>query len=174
MSVTGTVTVGDSLYVPYRTAKRGGEDGGDPVGTLSIDGEVTGDSGSGLAVINVTSRKFEHGFHPLIVPTLVSINDDLAAAEEVRFSLINTGNERINDNIHEVQLAVRADVNVARFDRSGFIIEPDSLPGANIMSAVWQTNTDTKVYHLHVFCFMFDAELIAASGKLAGVLGGVT
>lgn len=173
-----TLTAADdadlALYVPFRTSSRGGRDGGDPVGTLSINAGATGAAGGGTVTITITMGHIIHGFHPLFVPTYVSISDSLTTAEEVSLAYNSGGNERLVGSLTEAELLIAvAGQNAKRFQSSGLLIEP-VRGGGSVMSAVWQTNTDTKTYHLHIFGYMFDAELLVTAGRLEGLSSGLT
>ncbi len=175
MSVTADRSVADNgLFVPWRTAKRGGRDGGEPVGTLSIDGGAVGDATAGTFALRITANREEFGFPGIFVPTHMTIRDNLASAEVVRLAYVTAGNERLNGDIeqHVLAIAGAAGLNVASFGNVGIPIE---FFGVNtvIMQASWSTNTDTKVYHFHVFGYMFDAQIIAREGRIGELLAGI-
>lgn len=167
---------GVGLFVPFRTAQRGGEYGGDPVGTLAIDAAAVGDSGGGTVTITLDMPKFVFGFHPIFVPTAVVVIDTLSTPEEVRVSFDFRGNERLIGSIIRGVLTLDMDsgLNVGSIDPNGVLIEPDDQNSQQIMLVNWKTNTDARTYELHVFGYMFDAEIMARSGRVSGLLGGVT
>ncbi len=174
MAVSEATNVSAGKFTPFRTASRGGDGGGDPVATLHVDAQVTGDGSGGEASINIRMQETEFGFRPIWVTTLITSRDDLAAAEEVTFFFASAGNERLQGNMQQVELAVRSgSTNVATFDRN-LMIDPDQGVVTQVIGATWPTNTNAKVYHLHVFGFLFDSELVARSGRLSDLLGGLT
>lgn len=178
MTVTETVDVSTGLYVPFRTGRRAGWNGSQPVGTVSLDAEATGDSGGGKVSLSVSMPRFVFGFHPIWMITQIECLDNLAVAEVVFFRYVATGNERLQGNLGEAQLAVRhaaAANNVALFTIGGVPIEPDQLVAADVVLVEWSTNTDAKTYHLHVFGYLFDAEEIArGDGMIGERLAGLT
>jgi hypothetical protein len=42
----------------------------------------------------------------------------------------------------------------------------------NVLTALWETNTDTKTYHLHGFGYAYDLEILERSGRLEGAVLG--
>lgn len=169
-------TPGVGLYVPFRTAMRGGESAGDPVGTLSVDAAATGTATGGNVDIVLSMSKLSFGFHPLFIPTHITTLDTLATAEVVTIAFDLRGSERMISSMHQAELALAgaATLNIASFRGEGLLIEPDDEGLDVVMNAAWTTNEDGKAYHLHVFGYMFDAELLARAGRLSGLLGGVT
>ncbi len=170
-------TVG--LYVPFRTAQRGGVDGGDPVGTLSINAEVTGDGTAGTVQIEVVMQKLAFGFHPLWLVTDLTLTD--AGAAQVVIAVFDSrGNERLIGDLSQVGSSVAGPFTTSIFKATGngVIIEPSSLlvaTGAHeVMQGLWTTNTNGNIYHVHAFGYVYDAEILARSGRLAGLLGGLT
>ncbi len=161
MSVVATVFVGDGLYVPFRGVSRTRS----PVGTLSADGEVTGDATGGAATINVTATRLMFGFHPMMALTRVQTFDSIGTLESNRLILQNAGNERIDEQYSEVMTPVEqgTDNNVANAGFLGIPIEPDQDVAANIMSIVWTTNEDGDLYHMHAFFLVYDMEALARS-----------
>ncbi len=175
MSVTGTLTVAaDGLYVPFRGFDR--EAG--IVGTLQVSGSATGDAGGGTVSVQITMREEEFGFHPIWVPTQVSVIDDLAAAEAVNLSFSSAGNERLAATQIEALLSIRSQsFNHAAFSELGVAIDPDIVAGAAVLTAGWTTNTLNKVYQLRAYGVIFDGQALArgkAPGKaVPALLGGV-
>lgn len=175
VSVSGELQSG--TFVPFRTAKRGGPEGSDPVGTIYFDGGATGAAGGGTVTISVTMAKLDFGFHALFVPTFLSVQDTLVTAEEVNLIYDAAGNSRIGagNGIVQGQLAVAgAGVNSAVFTVNGMLIEPSEETQALVLAAQWITNTDTKAYHFHVFGMLFDAEIMAREeSRISELLMGV-
>lgn len=175
MSVAVTRSTSAGLFVPFRNANRGGGDGSEPVGTLSIDAEAAGDGSAGSVTIAIAMARLEFGMHPLFVPTYVNSEDSLVTAEEVEFQLDSVGNERIQDSLRQVVLAVDGlNRNVARFVNDGLIVEPSQSVEANVFVFAWKTNTNALTYHGHVFGYVYDAELLARAGGNFGLLAGLT
>ncbi len=174
MAVASTFLFSTGLYVPFRGVDRTVS----MVGTYFIDLNDAGEAGGGGVVITLTMGRDEFGFHPIFIPTRISTFDDLAAAEEVRVALIATGNERISAALTERRLPIAtANGQSAEFESLQVPIEPDQLVPAAVLTASWDTNTDTKDYSCKVFGVLYDAEAMA-SGKAAGravdvLLGGV-
>lgn len=167
MSVSVTVSFSAGLFVPFRTAKRGGgvnSGGGDPVGSFYIDGDLTGDASGGTATMVLAMARLEFGFHPIFVPTHIDASDNLATAEIVQLIYDPVGNARLSagNGIRQSKLSVAgSSTNDLLFDASGVLIEPSEVLQANVLDLVWKSNTDTKIYHFHVFGMMFDAEIMA-------------
>lgn len=165
----------NALFVPFRGFDR--EAGA--VGTLYFDAQAAGDGSGGTVTINVQMKKLEFGFHPLWIPTRVSTQDDLATAEVVAFAFRSSGMERLSGDLREASLAlaVANSLNVAAFRELGVAVETQSLTNITVMQAIWLTNTDGKVYHVHIYGILYDGEALAR-GKRAGkapdqLLGGV-
>lgn len=175
MSISQSLDVRDGVYVPWRTAKRGGINGGDPVGTVSVDGGLTGDATAGTAAIIIRMSRDTFGFPIIMIPTHLSARDNLASPEVVRLAYVTQGNERMVGDIeqHVLALAGAAALNVANFDSLGIPIEGQGVDQI-ILQVTWSTNTDTKVYHAHVFGYVYDAQLIAREGRVEGRLAGLT
>lgn len=177
MSVSATRSLSAALYTPFRTSKRGGGDASEPVGTLHMDAEVTGDAGGGTVTLIVAGRREEFGFPQLFVPTLVTVQDNLAAAEDVSFAYLAPGNDRLNAAITLSITSVRAGsvTNAGFLDNVTIPIQGPDQTNRDICQAFWATNTDTKVYHLHLFGPVYDAQILANSdyGRIALPLSGV-
>lgn len=177
MAVTATGLFTGGLFVPFRTAKRGGRDGGDPVGSYYFDGGAVGAAGGGTVTIILAMQKEAFGFHPLFVPTHIDASDTLATAEEVQLIYDPAGNSRIaaGNGIRESVLAVAGSAtNDVFFTAAGIIVEPSEDVDTSVLAAVWKTNTDTKTYHFHIFGMLFDAEIMAREeSKISELLMGV-
>lgn len=175
MSVTATSQVAAGLYTPFRGFDR--EAG--PVGTLSVNAEVTGDASGGSVTAVISMAREEFGFHPIWVPTRVGTRDVLAVAEAVEFTFRGSGNDRLDSDIEEGVLATRVvgALNLAAFVALGVAIEVVSLPAVQVVQARWATNTNTLLYHLHVYGVLYDGTALARGkekGKSADLLlGGV-
>ncbi len=182
MSISVERNVADEatgLYVPFRTAQRGGVSGGDPVGTLAINAEVTGDATGGTVQIEVVMQLLAFGFHALWLVTDFTLTD-AGAAQNVIAVFDSRGNERLIAELSEVGTTIAGPFTTSIFKArgNGVIIEPSSLlvaTGAHeVMQGLWTTNTNGNVYHVHAFGYLYDAEIIARSGRLGGLLGGLT
>ncbi len=161
MSVVAVVSAGEGLYVPFRGVSR--EES--PVGTLSVDGEVTGDAGGGSASIVIRATKLMFGFHPLLALTRIQTFDTLATLEANRLLIQSAGNERIDEDYSEVMTPVEqgTDNNVANAQFLGIPIEPDQSVDSDILTIVWTTNELSDLYHLHAFFMVYDLEALARS-----------
>lgn len=172
MAVDTTVAVENGLYVPFHQKSRG--DGYTPVGTLFVDGTATGAAGGGTVSLAISMRAQEFGFRLAWVITNLSISDNLSTAEAVEMSYQAGGNRRINGAI--VFSAFPVDVG----GQNAVLVEPGAVPieGVNqtqgdVLKALWATNTDTKLYHMHAFGPVYDLELIALIGRVPDLLAGI-
>ncbi len=160
MSVSTTRFVSAiGLYTPFRGFDREVS----AVGTLSLDAALTGDGTGGTITLSLSMERVEFGFHPILLVTRMSSLDGLATAEQVTVEYSSQGNERLNTDIIETNLPVAGpgSSNIATYSRLGVPIEPNLAAGGDILIARWTTNTDTIVYHLHVFGVVYDAEAMA-------------
>ncbi len=179
MSISANVAVSGGLYVPFRGFDR--EAGA--VGTLDVQGATVGDGSGGTVAINIQWNYLEFGFHPIWIPTMISVQDTLAVAELVEVLFRGLGNERIND-FHAENVTTTASVfttrNLGKVTDLGFPIEPPENSKETLrtmLSAGWATNTNALLYELHAFGVIYDAEALAR-GKVRGrapdlLLGGV-
>jgi len=175
MSVTGTAAVRDGIYQPWHTPWRGGPQGKDPVGTLVVDGGVVGDASGGSVTVAIEMRRTEFGFRVLWVPTQITARDN-ATAENVNLAFVSNGNKRIATDLVEALVMVlgASSTNSGRGTLSALPIEGSSeADSQRVLSAVWDTNADTKTYHLHAFGPVFDMEQIAREGAISEFLSGV-
>ncbi len=159
------------LYTPYHTRERGGADG--LVGTLYVDGAAVGDATGGALTIQIRMRRQEFGFPLIWVPTVIVGSDNLAAAEAIQFSYDSTGNRRIDGGLVQTVLAVRSIDNAAVMQNVSVPIEGVSDAQAVVFGTIWPSNTDTKVYHLHMFGPVFDLQVIARQGDVDVLLAGM-
>lgn len=174
MSVVGTPTSG--VFTRYRGVKRGIGQGG-PVGTWMVDAGATGDSGGGSVKVNVQMEDIDFGFGAIVVPTLIGTRDSLVAAENVLI-VFTTANERIHTGgieDHIIQTRIGSQ-NRGSLDKVNVALSVDGPGPGTVMIAEWDTNTDTKEYHLHVYGVVYDEEAMARlandlviSGALAGI-----
>lgn len=162
--------------MPFRTKRRAGDRGVDPVGTLYVDATVTGDSGGGTATIDISMSKEEFGFHAIWVPTIIALSDVLASAVDVRFIWRSNGNERLSSSLQE--LVTMSTVQSIQFGAAtvakGLIVDPDQVGGDLVFSATWATNTDAFAYHLHVYGLVWDGQVMAARGQVPELMAGLT
>ncbi len=172
MSVSTNVPVNDgsdpgvALYVPFRGFDRSLG----PVGTLDVKAVTVGDGSGGSVAISIQMRKQEFGFHPLWVPTMISVEDTLATAENPEVLFRGLGNERLIDQHCEnvVMLASLVGArNCGKVANIGFIIEPDVVANATVMTCTWATNTNLLLYNIHAYGVIFDGEAMAR-GKYPG------
>lgn len=176
MAVSTNVKVEDGLFVPFHTARRGGPMGDEPVGTLAVDAGATGAAGGGTVQAAITMNVEEFGFRMIYIPTQIAIRDNLASAEVVSFSYEQAGNKRLNTNttLRVVMTASAQSQNTGLVDGASVPIESVfSVEDGRVLLALWDTNTDTKAYHMHVFGFCFDAELIARRGGIGPLMSGI-
>ncbi len=169
MTVSTTValeTAGVGLYVPFRGVDRAFG----PVGTLDAKATTVGDGSGGNVAISLQMKRLEFGFHPLWVPTMISIEDTLATAENPEVLFRGLGNERLLDQHCENVVMTAALVgarNCGKVEKLGFIIEPDQIGNATGVTCTWATNTNLLLYNLHVYGVVFDGEAMAR-GKRPG------
>ncbi len=172
VAVSKTIDVDDgsapgvTLYVPFRGFDRSLG----PVGTLDVKAVALGDATGGSVAISIRMRKEEFGFHPLWVPTMISIEDNLATVENPEVIFRGLGNERLIDEHCENVTMVASLVgsrNCGKVQSIGFIIEPDQPTPNSIVTCTWATNTDTLAYNVHMYGVIFDGEAMAR-GKHAG------
>jgi len=178
MSVVNTVSVlGNGLYVPFRGVSRSGG----PVGTLQMQGQVTGDGSGGAASINFTSRRIEFGFHPMYAATRVHTVDGSATLQNVRFIYADECNERLSHDFQEAAIPVEspANSNHANMSFLGIPIEPiDPIGGVeqNFFVASWETNNNAVNYDMHAFFIVYDLEALAklpGTGSIDLLIGGI-
>lgn len=163
MSVVTVTQAGDQLFVPYRGFDRAAG----IVGTLSVDINITGDASGGTILGQLNMNFLEFGFHLIWVPTRVGGRDNLATAEEILLSYLAAGNERLATDVDEGLLAVTINgINRGQFEQLAVPIEP-IIGGGLVLQGFWLTNTDTKLYHIHAFGPVYDAEALAR-GKSKG------
>ncbi len=177
MSVTTNRDSADPVighYVPFRTGERGWN--GSPVGTFAVDAQTTGDATGGTLDLNILMQRDMFGFHPLFVPTFISTRDNLATAEVVIVGYQGGGNDRLLATFREavLPLAGASGLNVGRLTQGNIIIDPSSLVAAGVLTASWSSNVDTKAYHFHIMCTVFDGQLLAREGQVHELLGGLS
>ncbi len=160
-------------YVPWHTRGRG--EGNGLVGTLSVDALATGDATGGTVAINLRMTREVFGFPMLFVPTIINTKDNLAAAEEVLFIYTPEGNGRLLSRLEEGVLALDAGgVNTAIMTNTSVPIEGvGSEANLDVFSVVWNTNTNSLAYHLHMFGPVYDLQVIAKLGILDQLAAGL-
>jgi len=159
MSIAVTRSVSAGLFVPFRGVDRLVS----PVGTLSIDAEATGDAGGGTVAITLAMASVEFGFHPIWIPTRIVVINNNGATQEVEIIYLANGNERIQAGLTE-ELTTRVTTPGDNVGNASFLavpIEPDSLAEADVFFVRWSANVDTKVYELHMFGVLYDAQAMA-------------
>ncbi len=158
VSVSNTVAMNEGLYVPFRGVDREAS----AVGTLHVVNTDTGDGSGGVVTLVYTMTREMFGFHPIFVPTRVLASDDQASATTIRLFYDNTGNERLTGTMFEHQLAVTTvGNNAVNFSALSIPIEPQERAATAVLSIVWTTNTNAKVYNGRVFGVMYDAEALS-------------
>lgn len=173
MSVSTSEELSQGLFTPFFQEVRGGHDGKSPVGTVHVNISDVGEAGGGTVSLNLFMSRLTFGFRAIIAPTLIVTADNLAAAEAVRLGFA-IGNLRLGVGLFEAELAVASEGgNRARFEPSGFVLQHDEVSSDVVMSVVWSTNTDTKVYDVDMFAAVFDAEVIEKHGSISDFLAGV-
>lgn len=172
MAVDQERTLGSiATFVPFHQKLRGGESWRAPVGTVEFDATATGAAGGGTVALTVRDRIDTWGFRQLYVPLLFLVRDNLAAVESVLIIWEALGNRRLRAQNHDVVTTVRSSgINVARFPISGILIEPDQPIIADIVSVIWETNTDTIIYHLHGLMAVYDLEIIERYGSVEALM----
>lgn len=172
MAIDQTRFVRDGFYTPYHSIGRGVGNG--LVGTLQIDAEATGAAGGGIVVIRLKMKREEFGFPLIFIPTYVAVKDNLATAELVTLDYRAAGNRRMSSNVSEMITTLQNNNENAGLTTNTTIpIEGGDRTEQDIMTAVWETNTDTKTYHLHMFGPVFDLQVIARSGLVDPLLAGL-
>lgn len=160
-----------SLFTPFHTKGRGSPNG--LVGTVSVDALTTGDATGGTVTINLRMGRQEFGFPILWVPTIINTKDNLAAAEPVFFAYTSAGNRRLRGPLEEVVTALRASsVNTAIMTNVSVPIEGVGAVD-QVFTVVWDTNTDTLAYHLHMFGAVYDLQVIARNGGIDPIVAGL-
>lgn len=160
MSVVVDVSVTAGRFVPFRGVNRATG----PVASVHVNAEGTGDGSGGSMRINIQMAGLNFGFHSVLVPTRVQVHDNLAAVEVVQLLLASGGNERLTSSLIEHKLTVRSGaLNAVDFEHLSVPMEAalTQLTEEDAVSAVWQTNTNAKVYHVHLFAIVYDGEAIA-------------
>jgi len=174
MAVTATRFWTAGLFVPWMQRIRGGEGHGSPVGTLHMDAEATGDGSGGSVTIFIAGTREMFGFRALLVPTLISVSDALAAVSAVLIQWTAVGNRRLSANINEVVTTVRvAGENHAILQEQGMTIEPPTDVNTNGFTVLWATNLNLAVYHFHVVASVYDLEIIEKYGTVDPLVAGI-
>ncbi len=172
MSISQTRDIADGLYVPYHTASRDHENG--LVGTLAVNAEATGDGGGGVVVILLRTRREEFGFPLLWVPTQVTLTDNLATAVDVILTMEPAGNRRLNASMNQrVAMAQVQSANMGNLVDITIPIEGVDETQQNILQAEWETNTNAKTYHVHMFGPVYDLQMIARLGHIDPLVAGI-
>lgn len=161
MSVTSTkeITAEDFVRFP-RVGKETGL-----VGTFNLDIEDDGEAGGGFLLLRANLASVNTwGFQPIIVMTAVAVSVDTDPGN-VQISYENLGNRRgplvpysfdpvIVDSVAASPVGLQMKV----------VVEP-VFPDAQFISVKFGTNTDAKTYHLHGQGIVFDAEILARTGR---------
>lgn len=176
MSVTSIAAVANGTYEPFHTEVRAGPNSEDPVGTVAVDSGVTGDASGGTVTIGVSMRPQEFGFRLLWIPLSIVLRDNLAGQDLVNLNYLSVVNDRLDAVVEEFITMEDAaqSLNMGLSKMYALPIEVSyGTSGGNVLTAVWATNTDTKIYHLHVFGPVFDLEVMAREGKVHPLMAGI-
>lgn len=177
MSVTAAIT--SVLYVPFRGAGRYG-----PVGTFSFDGSVTGDGSGGQANVQLQlNGREQFGFKPILLVKEVGLEDNLGTAEDVMVYADNSS-ERLSAPMRVVVPMVQhggsTTLNLGRLPDTRWLLEQTLAQfgdgdATKVLIAQWETNTSSKVYHLHAWGIVFDEEWLARQpdGKMPEAFSGL-
>ena len=160
MTVTDNTELGTALYVPFRGVSRVVN----PVASINMSLEATGDGSGGSVNAHVLANRIEFGFHPIVILTLVEARDNLAATSQRFLQYSSVGNERLQGaiTIPKVPIANGNDfISVWSGGELAVPVEPDGAAGRNIFTIQWATNTNVEVYRVFIFGLVFDAEAIA-------------
>ncbi len=176
VDTTLVVSAANSAYVPYHIGQRGGDEGNTPVGTLDVDAEATGAAGGGAVTLRIFLARQVFGFPMMWVPTIVSLLDNLSSAEVavVRYGV--TGNVRMTAGLEQaVTLVANSGTgNAGQTENVTIPIEPSTDSAQEVLQAIWDTNTDTKVYHMHVFGPVYDLQVLAENGaRVPNLMAGI-
>ncbi len=178
MAVSSTTQLADGNFTSFKGFYRSSG----PVGTFSFIQRDVGDAtGGGLSLI-MSMGRLQFGFHALIVPTIISIQDNLATPEAVELVYLST-NRRVQavpdggTSLRDVLVPTAgASGNTGVFTGSKPILEVQDVGPVNVMNFIWSTNTDTAIYRVSVYGLVYDGEYQAKSpldfvnGPLAGPL----
>lgn len=175
MSVSANTAMSGGHFVPFRMRKRGGGSGTDPVGTLHVNAEVTGDSSSGSVTATITGVKDTFGFPAMWVPTLIAVQDVLASLVNVRIVFGQVGNDRLEATMSTpIIMTAIGGVNMGVLGNSSVLIDSSGVQAAaDVLSAIWPTNTDGFLYHLHVYGPVYDGQKLAEADNLPELLAGL-
>ncbi len=175
LSVTANVALSSGLFVPYHTRVRGGEDGKDPVGTVQVDGEATGDGSAGTVAVNIRMVREQFGFACMWVPTYIEIGTTENAVNVCEFRYRQEGNARLSGDMVEIV------TTVAAFTQDGALLQLRGMPLegvgvalVDVLRITFPSNTNTDFYHLHAFGPIYDLEVIRRKGGIAELIAGVT
>jgi len=179
VAISDGKSLDDTMYLAFKGVTRSAG----PVGTFMFTHSVIGDATGGSVAIGMQMKRQHFGFYALLVPTNISIQDDLATAEVVLlgYSLTNarTRGIGVGSALQDVILPTAAvgGQNIGRFIGSKAIMEGLTDDAQDVLVASWSTNTNLKVYRMVVYGVVYDAEAISSyfgdlqiSGPLAGPL----
>lgn len=175
MAVSNNTAMAGGHFVPFRMRKRAGASRTDPVGTLHVNAEVSGDGSGGSATASITGVKDTFGFPALWVPTMIAVQDVLASLVDVRIIFGAVGNDRLEATVSvPVVMTAVGGVNMGVLGNTSILIDSSGVANAgDVLSAVWATNTNTFVYHLHVYGPVYDGQWLAEADNLPELLAGL-
>ncbi len=78
MTVTDNQEFGTAVFTPFR----GTNPVTDPIGSINLFLQATGDGSGGVVNMHVLANAIEFGVHPILILTLVAAFDNLAATSE--------------------------------------------------------------------------------------------
>jgi len=172
MAVSKTVAfvnVGGTLYVPHRGVSRFGI-----VGTYSFRVTETGDATGGGVDIILQMKGDELGFPALVVPTIIAARDNLATAENVKFSHL-ANNDRLASNYERrIDMVLADDLNLGELVGTYIPSERDAPATASMWQWSWASNVDTKTYAASLFAVVYDRQAMSKAHdlQLVGPLAG--
>lgn len=173
MSVIATENLADQLWTPFETKETAGPAGNDPVGTVFASIGGVGAAGGGTVTLSLVGSQVPFGFRPLIVPLFVGAQaTGTGTAKTAVFRYDQGGNRRINASmLAGGQMFDDGGQLTAVSQLTAILIEP--LATDNIISVVFDVNTDTIIYTLNIFMVLYDAEIMAKRGTIAQIVQGL-
>lgn len=171
MAVSNTETVTAQDFKVWMGGRRGA-----CRGTYDQDVEVTGAAGGGTATLAARWVGNEWGFVPIMVIMAVTVQANTDPGF-VRVSYVDTGNRRLQGELTYAYDTVVVDGNhiTPEYAFPKVPIEPRDGPSVDLfMRAVFDTNTDTKIYHMHIFGLVFDAEWMSRSGDYRELIQAIS
>jgi len=174
VSVAATTELANGLFVPFMQRTRGGDSHGSPVGTVTLDATDTGDGSGGTATVSVSIRRTMFGFRTLVIPTSIVTFDNLAAVEPIRLEFQFAGLRRLVAVHQFVRTSVRHNAtNMSELGDLGIVLESNLEAATDALAVQWETNTNSVVYHVHLYGVVYDLEILEKYGTLDPLMAGV-